>query len=171
LHSDLPILALCPGAEFGSAKRWPSEYYAELAANYLARGWQVALYGSANDQEVTGNIHRLSGGHELCFDLAGKTSLAEAVDMLSLSSAVVSNDSGLMHIAAALGRPMVVVYGATSPAFTPPLDPLADVLVSDIDCAPCFERECPLQHHRCMREIPAEQVAAKLEHLLARVNS
>ena len=162
LDSGRPILALCPGAEFGSAKRWPFEHYAALAREYLSLGWQVALYGSANDQPVTAQIKSLCKDDEYCHDLAGCTSLSDAVDLLSLSDAVVSNDSGLMHIAAALNRPLVVVYGATSPGFTPPLNANAQVLVSDIECAPCFQRECPLKHHRCMQEITPIQVAAKL---------
>ncbi len=165
LDEQAPILALCPGAEFGGAKRWPEQSYAELARSYLDRGWQVVLYGSANDQPVTAEIAATCGSG--CHDLAGRTSLAEAVDMLSLSAAVVSNDSGLMHIAAALGRPLVVIYGATSPGFTPPLNDNAAVVVRDIDCAPCFQRECPLGHHRCMRDTSAMQVAAKLDALLA----
>ncbi|MEH6580570.1 MAG: lipopolysaccharide heptosyltransferase II [Halioglobus sp.] len=167
LDRSRPILALCPGAEFGAAKRWPVEYYAEIARRYLARGWQVALYGSAKDKEVTAEIVAECNGHVDCRDLAGRTELAEAVDLLSLSTAVVSNDSGLMHIAAALQRPVLVVYGATSPDFTPPLSPGAQILVSDIDCAPCFQRECPLGHHRCMRDTSPDQVAAKLDLLLA----
>jgi heptosyltransferase-2 len=167
LAPDLPILALCPGAEFGAAKCWPPQYYAELARDYLQRGWQVALYGSGNDRAVCDQIRRDSGAHRNCHDLSGKTTLAEAVDLLSLSSAVVSNDSGLMHMAAALQRPLLAIYGATSPAFTPPLSQTASLLVSDLDCAPCFQRECPLGHHRCMREIPPERAAARLEGLLA----
>ena len=166
LAADAPLLALCPGAEFGGAKRWPAEYYAQLARQYLDRGWQVALFGSANDQAVTAEIYNGSGGSNQCFDLAGRTSLAEAVDMLSLATAVVSNDSGLMHIAAALSRPLLVVYGATSPGFTPPLNDNSEVVVSDIDCAPCFERECPLGHHRCMRDTPPSRLAVKLDVLL-----
>jgi heptosyltransferase-2 len=163
---DRPILALCPGAEFGGAKRWPVEHYAELARRYQRAGWQVVLYGSVNDQPVTARIAALCAPAATCIDLAGRTRLAEAVDMLSLSAAVVSNDSGLMHIAAALGRPMVAVYGPTSADFTPPLDPNARVIASAIDCAPCFERECPLGHHRCMRELSARDVAATLDGLL-----
>jgi heptosyltransferase-2 len=166
LDPERPILALCPGAEFGGAKRWPAQYYGEIARDYLSRGWQVALYGSANDQPVTAEILAACKGHDACYDLAGRTQLAEAVDMLSLSRAVVSNDSGLMHIAAALSRPLVVVYGATSPGFTPPLNDNSSVLVPDIDCAPCFERECPLKHHRCMRDTSPGRVAAKLDALL-----
>ncbi len=166
LASDLPLMALCPGAEFGGAKRWPEQYYADVAAHYLDRGWQVVLYGSANDTGVTSIIHEQSGNHPHCRNLAGKTRLAEAVDLLSLADAVVSNDSGLMHIAAALGRPLVVVYGATSPAFTPPLGENHDLLVSDLDCAPCFQRECPLQHHRCMRDLTADAVVERLDTML-----
>jgi len=167
LRGDVPVLALCPGAEFGGAKRWPAAHYADLAADYLQRGWQVVLYGSANDQPVTDEIRTLCARHANLLDLAGRTQLAQAVDLLSLSSAVVSNDSGLMHIAAALACPLVVIYGATSPAFTPPLNDNSVTLVSDIECAPCFQRECPLYHHRCMREVPADAVAAKLDALLA----
>jgi len=167
LDPDLPILALCPGAEFGTAKRWPPGYYAEIARDYLQRGWQVVLYGSANDRDVCALIRCGSGEHIHCHDLAGRTSLAQAVDLLSLSAAVISNDSGLMHIAAALQRPLLVIYGATSPAFTPPLSPVSALLISDIDCAPCFERECPLGHHRCMRDTLPTLAAAKLEALLA----
>jgi len=168
LAGDRPLLALCPGAEFGGAKRWPDTYYAELAERYLEQGWQVALFGSANDQPVTAVIREQCGNHPRCLDLAGRTRLAEAVDLLSLATAVVSNDSGLMHIAAALARPLVVVYGATSPDFTPPLSDNAAIVASDIDCAPCFQRECPLGHHGCMRYTPMERVAQELETLLAR---
>lgn len=167
LTAQRPLLALCPGAEFGGAKRWPSAYYGELAALYLQRGWQVVLLGSEKDREVTSRILDHVGDSESCFELAGKTTLAEAVDTLSLASAVVSNDSGLMHIAAALSRPLLVLYGPTSPGFTPPLNRNSGVIVSDIECAPCFQRECPLQHHRCMRDTPAAAVAAKLDALLA----
>ncbi|MGL4563882.1 MAG: lipopolysaccharide heptosyltransferase II [Halioglobus sp.] len=167
LAPDRPLLALCPGAEFGGAKRWPAASYGELARHYLAQGWQVALFGSANDRAVTGAVRQYTAGHDLCFDLAGRTRLAEAVDLLSLATAVVSNDSGLMHIAAALARPLVVIYGATSPGFTPPLNANAAILASAIDCAPCFQRECPLGHHRCMRDTPVERVAGALDALLA----
>tara|TARA_R110001592_G_scaffold363043_1_gene679537 strand:- start:14354 stop:15406 length:1053 start_codon:yes stop_codon:yes gene_type:complete len=168
LAPDRPLLALCPGAEFGSAKRWPAAHYAELAARYLELGWQVVLLGSANDRSVTGEISGLCESNRDCVDLAGHTRLAEVVDLLSKATAVVSNDSGLMHIAAALARPLVVVYGATSPAFTPPLNDNAAMVVSDIDCAPCFARECPLGHHGCMRYTPMQRVAEELDSLLAR---
>ena len=127
----------------------------------------MAVCGSDKDRDVTAGIAAIAGDSAHCFDLAGQTQLAEAVDMLSLADAVVSNDSGLMHIAAALSRPLVVIYGATSPGFTPPLNSNSSVVVSDIDCAPCFQRECPLGHHRCMRDTPAALVTDKLDALLA----
>ncbi len=159
LDPQRPLLALCPGAEFGGAKRWPAEHYAALADEYMLRGWQVALFGSARDSDVTAELLASTRGREI-HDLAGRTSLADAIDLMSTAAAVVSNDSGLMHIAAALDRPLLAIYGATSPGFTPPLSDRASTLVSDIDCAPCFERECPLGHHRCMREtLPATAIA------------
>lgn len=150
-HTGRPILALCPGAEFGPAKRWPEEYYAEVANAKLKAGWDVWLFGSPKDQSVTEKIMELTGRQ--CVDLAGKTKLEEAVDLLSLASAVVSNDSGLMHIAAALRKPLLAVYGPTSASFTPPLHKEAKVLSLSIECQPCFQRTCPLTHHRCMQEL------------------
>lgn len=171
LDSDKPILALCPGAEFGPAKCWPPEHYAQIAQDYLDKGWQIALYGSVNDKLVTGQIREQCRSHPLCFDLAGRTELAEAVDLLSLSAAVLSNDSGLMHIASALGCPLLVIYGATSASFTPPLSENAQVILPAIECAPCFKRECPLGHHRCMKNTSPLQVASKLDAMLADIEA
>src|SRR3990167_2996889 len=141
--TDKPILALCPGAEFGPAKRWPEEYYASVANEKLEAGWQVWLFGSPKDQEVAKRIMELT--KERCIDLSGKTRLEEAVDLLSLATAVVSNDSGLMHIAAALRKLLIAVYGPTSAAFTPPLHKEARVLSLSLACQPCFQRTCPLK--------------------------
>ena len=167
LPLEKPLLALCPGAEFGGAKCWPTDHYAQLADVYTEQGWNVVIFGSANDMPVAQSLLALSHRSEDIIDLSGKTSLAEAVDLLSLARAVVSNDSGLMHIAAALGVPTVVIYGPTSPDFTPPLSNQAVTLVSEIDCAPCFQRECPLGHHACMLEMPVQRVTDALDELLA----
>ncbi len=167
VRAGQPLIALCPGAEFGPAKRWPAEHYAALARDYLQRGWQVVLFGSQRDAQVSSAIKRASGDDPRCLDLAGRTSLAQAIDLLSLAAVVVSNDSGLMHIAAALDRPTLVIYGPTTPDFTPPLTPRARVQVSELECAPCFQRECPLQHHRCMQDATVDEVAAKLADLIA----
>ena len=166
---DQPFLALCPGAEFGPAKQWPAEHYAAVAQEFASRGWQVALFGSANDQAAAQDIRqRLSAQAQAqCISLAGQTTLAEAVDVLSQASAVVSNDSGLMHIAAALGRPMAVVYGSTSPGFTPPLSDNVSVQQLEVDCGPCFKRECPLGHLKCLQDLSAQRVIKSLDGLLA----
>jgi heptosyltransferase-2 len=171
LAIDLPLLALCPGAEFGAAKRWPGEYYAQVAGDFLARGWQVALFGSMSERALCGSIRasiaQRSDDHAQCHDLSGRTTLSDVVDLLARARAVISNDSGLMHIAAALQRPLLAIYGPTPAAFTPPLSEKAAVLVPDIACAPCKARECPLGHQRCMRDTTPARVTATLRELLA----
>ena len=158
------ILALCPGAEFGPAKQWPDEYYATIANAKLKEGWEVWIFGSQKDQVVAKQIMELT--QQRCVNLAGRTSLEEAIDLLSLTTAVVSNDSGLMHIAAALKKPLVAVYGPTSPAFTPPLYKQAKIVSTKIDCQPCFQRTCPLKHHRCMLELKPELVLTTIKEVL-----
>ncbi len=158
-----PIIALCPGSEFGTSKRWPPEYFAELACKMLLENWDVWLFGSPKDQEIAHTIQRKT--QNCCQNLIGKTSLLEAIDLLSLVEVVVTNDSGLMHISAALDKPQIVLYGSTSPTFTPPLSDKAMSLSLDLVCAPCFKRECPLQHHRCLRDLLPSIV---LESLVAR---
>ena len=163
-HRGQRLLALCPGAEFGSSKRWPPEYYAEVANEMLAAGWRVWLFGSAHDKAVTDRIDILTDHR--CVNLAGRTELNEAVDLLSLADMVVANDSGLMHITAALRRPLVVVYGSTSPQFTPPLSDQVKVLSLKLNCSPCFKRTCPLQHANCMRDLKPSLVLDAIEALI-----
>lgn len=162
-RSGQPILALCPGAEFGPSKRWPENYYAEVAREKLNQGWSVFLFGSKNDIPVCTAIQNQTDGK--CIDLTGKTSLGEAIDLLSIATAVVSNDSGLMHIAAALDKPLIAVYGSTDPGFTPPLNRDAKIERLQISCSPCFKRDCPLGHHRCMRDLSSKQVLNALAGL------
>lgn len=157
---QVPVLGLCPGAEFGPAKRWPAEHYAETARQALAQGWEVWLFGSQKDADVTHEINGQTGWR--CLDLGGKTALADAVDLMSLTTAVVSNDSGLMHIAAALDKPLVALYGSSDPHHTPPMSDQARIAYLALSCSPCFQRTCPLGHKRCLTEIPPEQVTAQL---------
>ncbi len=166
LTLDRPVLALCPGAEFGPAKRWPEYHYAAVAETMIDRGWQVWLMGSDKDSVVAEDIAARLPQRESCYVLAGCTQLAEAVDLLSCASAVVSNDSGLMHIAAALARPLVAVYGSTSPEFTPPLADEVETVSIPVDCGPCFKRECPEGHLKCLKELHPQQVIAALERLV-----
>jgi heptosyltransferase-2 len=155
------IVGLCPGAEYGPAKRWPVEHFAELARKTQAQGWQVWLFGSDKDRVVAEEINQLSGN--VCRNFAGQTSLGEAVDLLSLTDGVVSNDSGLMHVAAALNKKLVAIYGSSDPGFTPPLNADARIIDLKLDCSPCFKRVCPLGHNRCLTEISPDQVLAALE--------
>jgi len=168
LDETTPLLALCPGAEFGPAKRWPEKHYASVAAAMIERGWRVAIFGSNNDRVVAARILELlsEAQRSAVLNLAGATRLEQAIDLLSAASAVVSNDSGLMHIAAALGRPLVVVYGSTSPGFTPPLAEQVEVLQLPVDCGPCFQRQCPLGHLKCLEELAPAQVLDALSALL-----
>lgn len=155
-----------PGAEFGPAKRWPVARFGELAA---AANRKVVLLGSAKEAPICAAIAQSAPAH--CLDLSGKTTLAQALDLISAAQAMVSNDSGLMHVAAAFGIHQVALFGSSSPLHTPPLNGQAQVLwlKNDpayrpaLDCAPCFERECPLGHTRCLNDITAQRVLALLQ--------
>ena len=157
------FVALMPGAEFGPAKRWPSESYAELALAMMARGLKVALLGSRNDAEVTAEIAALAPG---AVDLAGKTRLEDAIDLIAAAKLAVSNDSGLMHVAAAVGTPIVAVYGSTSPENTPPLSEHAELVWLGLSCSPCHQKTCPLGHLNCLKTLDAARVAAAADRLL-----
>jgi len=157
-------LIFCPGAEFGPAKQWPASHYAELANNLLAQGWQLLILGSEADKSIANDITKeidpnvISSVSNLC----GQTKLSDAIDLLASADLVVSNDSGLMHIAAALQKPLLALYGPTSPSFTPPLANNAHIMQIEVDCGPCFQRQCPEGHHRCMRDISSQDVLEKI---------
>ena len=163
LRADGPVVALCPGAEYGPAKRWPAEHFAALARRCAEAGAEVWIVGSANEAALGDAICTSSG--RFAVNLAGRTSLLEAVDLLSAASAVVSNDSGLLHVAAALDVPVAAVYGSTSPDFTPPLGAHAVALQRELGCRPCFRRECPLGHTDCLRGLAPAEVFAALRKL------
>lgn len=151
-----PMIALCPGAEYGPAKRWPAPYYAQVADHMLSQGWDVCLLGSPKEASEATIIMEMT--NQRCINLIGQTALVEAIDAMSLANVVICNDSGLMHIAAALGKPMVAIYGSSSTSFTPPLSEQVKILNLHLSCSPCFERECPLGHLRCLKDIKPDQV-------------
>jgi heptosyltransferase-2 len=155
LSARRPIAILCPGAEYGPAKRWPSEHFIGLSRRLLDAGYAVWLLGSPSDQPAAVPIAAAIAGVR---DLTGRTDLGTAIDLLSLAAVVISNDSGLMHAAAAVGRPLVALFGSSSPEYTPPLSPLARIAKIEIGCSPCFQRECPLGHFKCMRDLAPELV-------------
>ena len=164
LTLDRPVAVFCPGAEYGPAKRWPAAYYADIAQRLKQRGYAVWLIGSAKDKPVADEINQLAGGN--CINLCGRTGLDDAIALLACAKLVISNDSGLMHLAAALDRPMLALFGSSSPQFTPPLSPQAQVVKLDIECSPCFERECPLGHFNCMTRLTPDMVWGRLSPLL-----
>ncbi len=159
-----------PGAEFGSAKRWPAQHFVDLA---LKLDVQVVLLGSGKEFELCESIAQPVNEKQpnKCLNLAGKTSLAGAFAAIASTKYVVSNDSGLMHVAAALGVPQVAIFGSSSPLHTPPLNTAAKVLwlknntnyLPSLDCAPCFARECEFSHTRCLRDISADLVLKTME--------
>lgn len=161
LDAGRPVAILCPGAEYGPAKRWPPRYFAEVARRFAARGCSVWLIGSAGDRAVGEEIATAAAG--ACRNLCGESSLPEAIDLIASGAVVVSNDSGLMHVAAALGRPLIALYGSSSPAFTPPLSAAAQVLKLDLACSPCFKRDCPLGHFNCMMQLKPDRVLAAVD--------
>jgi heptosyltransferase II len=149
LATGRPVVAMMPGAEYGPAKCWPLEYFAALAGMLASDGYDVWVLGSAKDRAAGDSIASTGQAQNLC----GRTELEDAIDLLAYCEQAVSNDSGLMHIAAAVGTRVVALYGSTSPGFTPPLTENRVLHYLGIECSPCFQRECPLGHFRCMREI------------------
>jgi heptosyltransferase II len=154
------ILALCPGAEFGPAKRWPPKYFAEVALDRINAGWEVWLFGSTKDKTYADEIQQLTGNK--CKNFAGTTNLREAINLLAQADWVISNDSGLMHIAAALDRNLVVIYGSSSSKFTPPLSMKAKLLFTNLACSPCFKRTCKYGHYNCLWEIKPQDVIRRI---------
>jgi heptosyltransferase-2 len=162
-----PLIIFAPGAEFGSAKRWPGTYFARLADLIIEseRFAQIILLGSPGDREVCEEITTAAGAIAL-INLAGKTTLDEAIALIAASDAVVSNDSGLLHIASGFNRPVVAVYGPTDPNHAPPFSDISHALFLGLSCAPCRQRECPLGHHACMRDMPPEMVWQPVHQIL-----
>lgn len=166
LRAEQPIILFAPGAEFGSAKRWPVSHFAELAKTIQRErsDAQIALLGSGKDKDVCNEVVALAPGVR---NLAGATSLGDAVALIAQADAMVSNDSGLLHIASALNRPIVAIYGSTDPNHAPPFSDMAKSLFLGIECSPCKQRECPLGHHRCMMEISPAMVWEPLKRMVA----
>ena len=152
--TNRPVIALMPGAEYGPAKCWPIEYFAELATLLKNNGFDVWVLGSDKDAAAGEQIAAASAAHNLC----GRTSLEDVIDLLGYAEQAVSNDSGLMHIAAAVGSHVHGIYGSSSPGFTPPLTEARDIHWLDLDCSPCFERTCPLGHLHCLRDLGVQRL-------------
>lgn len=156
LKADKPIVGFMPGAEYGPAKQWPAQHFADLAKSVVQLGGQVWTFGSAKDRSVGEEIDQLSGG--VTTNLCGETSLEEVVDLMGQLDMAVSNDSGLMHVAAATGCYVQAIYGSSSPLFTPPLTDRREIHWLQIDCSPCFARTCQFGHYNCLKQISPSRV-------------
>lgn len=165
---DLPLdaapIVFCPGAEYGPAKRWPAQHYAALAQLVASPRRPVWLIGSEKDAATGDAIAATAGGAAI--NLCGRSTLEQAIDLIASASCVVSNDSGLMHVAAALDRPLIALYGSSSAAYTPPLSQEARIISRKLPCSPCFKRECPLGHFDCLNGIDPQQVATAINQAL-----
>ncbi len=158
LDVDRPVIAMMPGAEYGPAKCWPLAHFHVLAQTLDAAGYSVWVLGSARDEQAGAAISAGGNARNLC----GQTSLEEAIDLLAACEQAVSNDSGLMHVAAAVGIRIVALYGSTTPEFTPPLTARRKIHYLRLECSPCFARKCPLGHLRCLHEITPKAVLADI---------
>jgi len=170
IDKKLPIVALCPGAEFGISKKWPAKYYAQVAQHYINSGFKVFILGSKADVATSCEVisylpHNLQVH---IYNLAGKTSLVDAVDLLSLAELVISNDSGLMHVASAVGCKVVAIYGATAAEFAPPLAHRSAKAYIDLECRPCRKRVCQFGHYQCLYDLSAQQVLNIAQNLIGR---
>jgi heptosyltransferase-2 len=166
LPPNAPLVALMPGAEYGPAKRWPAVHFGELAATLARAGAAVVVLGSAKERAIGDEVATRAASPRVR-NLCGATSLADAVDLLAAADAAVSNDSGLLHLAAAAGAPVVAIYGSSSPKFTPPLTESAAVVSLELECSPCFARTCPLGHLRCLKELAPAAVLRAVDALRA----
>lgn len=163
LQTDRRVVAMMPGAEYGPAKCWPLDHFAALARLLDTAGYSVWVMGSEKDSAAG----QLIADHSAAVNLSGKTSLEDVIDLLGFCEQAVSNDSGLMHIAAAVGLHVHGLYGSSSPDFTPPLTETCDVHYLNIECSPCFERECPLGHFKCLQDIKPEAVLERVQRASA----
>jgi heptosyltransferase-2 len=171
IAADRPLVVFAPGAEFGAAKRWPAAHFAALAQAILGCDphTQIALLGSPKDKAACDEITAISGVQRV-FSTAGATSLLDAIALIGQARAVVANDSGLLHIASALNRPVIGLYGPTDPDHAPPFSDMARAISLRLACAPCRQRECPLGHQHCMQQMRPQLVWQALAPMLTIVD-
>ena len=155
LTLDKPVIGMMPGAEYGPAKQWPISYYARLAERLVTAGYQIWMLGSEKDK-INGDEICKAGG--ACSNLCGKTKLVDVIDLLSYAEQVVTNDSGLMHVAAAVGVRINAIYGSSTPEYTPPLTKSSIVFYKNLECSPCFSRSCKYGHYKCLFDIEVDEV-------------
>jgi heptosyltransferase-2 len=163
-----PCVAFMPGAEFGPSKCWPAEYFGELAVKFKQDGYEVYIFGSPKDHAIGETIVKSSNG--VAKNLCGQSTLEEVIDLLSLAKVAITNDSGLMHIAAAVDRPVVAIYGSITPEYTPPLTNTAEIQYLNLECSPCWEKQCRYGHYDCLRNLSVNRVYESASKLLKHVS-
>ncbi|MCV2401425.1 lipopolysaccharide heptosyltransferase II [Marinomonas sp. C2222] len=166
--SQRPAIAMMPGAEFGPSKQWPLSHFRETAQHFIQEGYQVWVLGGPKDIEEGNEITKNLG--EFAFNLCGKTQLIDTVDLLAAAEKAISNDSGLMHIAAAVGTHVHAIYGSTSELFTPPLTEKSTIHNLHLECSPCFKRQCPLGHTNCQNNLLPKDVITAVSNPKTRIN-
>lgn len=169
LDLNKPIIALCPGAKYGEAKRWPIRYFTQLAISLVNDGYMIILLGGVDDGKYATQIKTAVNSMQI-INLCGLTSLTDTVDLLASSVVAVSNDSGLMHIACSLDILVIAIYGSSSPLFTPPLSNKASIMYNQLDCSPCFQRTCKFGHYKCLTSIEAYSIYEKIKYLISNYN-
>lgn len=157
---EKPFIVIAPGAAYGPAKMWPKEYYKDLTQK-LIKKWNVVIVGGYKEKEI-GNF--IKGDFNKAYNLCGKTDLITVAGIFYFSKAVISNDSGLMHLASALKIPQIAIFGSTDPFLTGPLNPKAIVLKKYMPCSPCFKRTCKYNHYKCLKSISVNEVMEALEN-------
>jgi heptosyltransferase II len=168
-----PLVVFAPGAEFGPAKRWPPRHFGALAGEILAAvpSAQIALLGSPKDRPTCEEVVAAAGpAAAQMLNLAGSTKLDEATALIAQAAAVVTNDSGLMHIASGLNKPLLALYGPTDAGHTPPSSEFARWISLHLECAPCQQRECPLKHHNCMEQLGSDLAWRELKPMLVKLS-
>lgn len=171
LSSNKPIVAISPGSDNGTSKRWPATKYAFLIQKLIKINCEVWIFGSPKEKNLSDYIMQHTGKSDSIHNLTGRTNLDEALDILGLCNVAVCNDSGLLHASAALGLGVVAIYGPTSENFAPPLTVNKAVITEDVKCRPCNQHECPFGHHACMETIEVDRVLSKVKFLLEKKKS
>lgn len=167
IDTNKKILILAPGAAYGEAKKWPVDYFAAVANEKISSNWQVIIFGSEKDKETTQEINKRTDNN--CLDLAGGCNLVDTALIISAADIIVSNDSGLLHVAAGFNVPLIGIYGSTSPDFTPPLisdDKKAILKLDNLACRPCFQPTCKFGHYKCLYNISPRSVINAIDKLV-----
>jgi heptosyltransferase-2 len=159
LQTDKPVIAMMPGAEYGPAKQWPVDHFQQLASQLTQQGNRVWLFGSGKEQSLGDDIAVNTDIVNLC----GRTQLEDVIDLMACCETAVTNDSGLMHIAAATGVRVIVIYGSSTPDYTPPLTDKAEIVYHRLECSPCFARTCRYKHYDCLQGVGVNEIMEKIK--------